>query len=96
MKQILGSKRKEEVGIDDDEPSYNEDEELKGKESSEIDVCSTPKGKRFKIARMGCCPPAPKKKTRLLTRNCLLRQSCLEFFASAEVDVFFLHVFKKV
>ena len=49
-------------------------------------VCSTPKGHKFRIPEISTCPPAPKK-PRVLT-NCSLRRS-LSFFAPPDLDVFF-------
>lgn len=54
-------------------------------------VCSTPKGKKFKISETLICPPAPMKKRLMAT--CLLKRRHVNFFAPPELEVFFLRAF---
>ncbi|XP_019417630.1 PREDICTED: cyclin-dependent protein kinase inhibitor SMR2-like [Lupinus angustifolius] len=57
---------------------------------SEVAEVSTPKGQKFRIPEVSTCPPAPKKKPRLLSSNyCSLRRSPLQLFASLELEIFF-------
>ncbi|KAI4368620.1 hypothetical protein MLD38_017160 [Melastoma candidum] len=67
--------------------SVSPDEVSCVKEEEDGGVCSTPKGERYKIPAMGTCPPAPKKRRRpgFWSRG---RRS---FFASPEIEAFFLH-----
>ncbi|KAE9614692.1 hypothetical protein Lal_00036205 [Lupinus albus] len=59
-------------------------------------TCSTPKGQKFRIPKVSTCPPAPKKKPRLLSSNCTLRKSPLQLFAPLELDIFFSIVLPEV
>ncbi|TKY57455.1 hypothetical protein E2542_SST21903 [Spatholobus suberectus] len=54
---------------------------------SDVAVCSTPKGQKFRIPEVSTCPRAPKK-PRVLS-NCSLRRSPLTFFAPPDLEVFF-------
>ncbi|KAK7278905.1 hypothetical protein RJT34_23944 [Clitoria ternatea] len=51
--------------------------------------CFTPKGKRFRIPEMLTCPPAPKKR-RSVTFTCSSKRSPIAFFASPDLELFFL------
>lgn len=67
------------------------DEDLKDKENYDNAVCSTPKGKKFKIPETLICPPAPKK--RRLMATCSLKRRHVKFFSPPELEVFFLCAF---
>ncbi|CAL0307336.1 unnamed protein product [Lupinus luteus] len=56
---------------------------------SEVAEVSTPKGQKFRIPEVSTCPPAPKKKPRILSSNCSLRRSPLQLFAPLELEIFF-------
>ncbi|KAK4779563.1 hypothetical protein SAY87_015669 [Trapa incisa] len=48
-----------------------------------VGICSTPKGRRFRIPAINTCPPAPKKQRALLQRR------HVAFFAHPDIDLFF-------
>ncbi|CAL1409624.1 unnamed protein product [Linum trigynum] len=69
-----------------------------GNESSSI--CSTPKGRRFRIPKINSCPPAPRKKQRDTDDDALFsssqRSNCsslqrrpIAFFAPPDLELFF-------
>ncbi|RDX72980.1 Cyclin-dependent protein kinase inhibitor SMR13, partial [Mucuna pruriens] len=61
---------------------------------NEEDVCSTPKGKRFRIPEVLTCPPAPKKRRVAIT--CSSKRSPIAFFASPDIELFFFSAIKTV
>ncbi|XP_010479608.1 PREDICTED: cyclin-dependent protein kinase inhibitor SMR3 [Camelina sativa] len=50
--------------------------------------CCTPKSKKSRIPEMLTCPPAPKKQK--VGQNCALRRRQIAFFASPDVEMFFV------
>ncbi|KAK7355166.1 hypothetical protein VNO80_14414 [Phaseolus coccineus] len=61
---------------------------------NEEDICSTPKGKRFRIPEVSTCPPAPKKRRVAIT--CSTKKSPIAFFASPDMELFFFSGIKSV
>ncbi|QCE05257.1 hypothetical protein DEO72_LG9g260 [Vigna unguiculata] len=70
--------------------------EVKGEDDdqNEEDICSTPKGKRFRIPEVSTCPPAPKKR-RVLPITCSSKKS-IAFFSSPDMEIFFFSPVKTV
>ncbi|WVY96380.1 hypothetical protein V8G54_028531 [Vigna mungo] len=70
--------------------------EVKGEEDdhNEEDICSTPKGKRFRIPEVSTCPPAPKK--RRVSITCSSKKSPIAFFSSPDMEIFFFSPIKTV
>ncbi|KAG4982684.1 hypothetical protein JHK82_027539 [Glycine max] len=77
--------------------------EIQGDHSEEdicSSVCSTPKGKRFRIPEVLKCPPAPKKRkittTTTITSSCSskTKRSSIAFFASPDIELFFFSAIK--
>ncbi|KAJ0953084.1 putative cyclin-dependent protein kinase inhibitor SMR [Helianthus annuus] len=50
--------------------------------------CTTPKAQKYQIPEILTCPPAPKKKPRLVS-SCTLRRSPISFFDPPDIEVFF-------
>ncbi|KZV36370.1 hypothetical protein F511_03811 [Dorcoceras hygrometricum] len=96
-RRILGPNNKELMaGMQSSSELCCMDESLKGTTTQEIlgSVCSTPKGKRFKIPETLECPPAPKKR-RLTSKTCSFkRRSYVKFFAPPEIEGFFSRAFQ--
>ncbi|KAI3937836.1 hypothetical protein MKW92_039113 [Papaver armeniacum] len=59
--------------------------------SSSTEVCLTPKGQKYRIPKIGSCPPAPMKKAarRLMTNCSSLQRSPISFFTNPDIEVFF-------
>jgi len=75
--------------------SYSGTKEIKGEDDHyEEDICSTPKGKRFRIPEVSTCPPAPKKRRVAIT--CSTKKSPIAFFASPDIEIFFFSAVKSV
>ncbi|KAL8527514.1 hypothetical protein ACS0TY_005382 [Phlomoides rotata] len=54
--------------------------------------CSTPKAERYRIPEIKTCPPAPKKKRRIIhppRYNSNVRTSQIPFFLPPDIDLFF-------
>ncbi|EEF32777.1 conserved hypothetical protein [Ricinus communis] len=56
--------------------------------------CSTPKAQRFKIPKLLSCPPAPMK--RRVASNWSSKISPITFFASPDIELFFLLAFNNI
>ncbi|BAT96382.1 hypothetical protein LR48_Vigan02g037300 [Vigna angularis] len=68
--------------------------EVKGEDDhNEEDICSTPKGKRFRIPEVSTCPPAPKKRR---VSTCSSKKSPIAFFSSPDMENFFFSAIKTV
>ncbi|KAK7277011.1 hypothetical protein RIF29_18160 [Crotalaria pallida] len=67
-------------------------DEVAAEVSTTCSSCSTPKGAKFRIPEVSTCPPAPKKKPRLLSNNCSLRISPAALFAPPDLEIFFSSV----
>lgn len=63
--------------------------------SSDDDGCTSPKAKRFRIQEVLTCPPAPKKKRRVMP-SCSSNTSLLAFFASSDIELFFSSALRNV
>ncbi|KAM7524530.1 hypothetical protein LguiA_014432 [Lonicera macranthoides] len=77
-KLCIPSKTKEATTVERTSDDYNENL-----------ACSTPKAQRFRIPEIRPCPPAPKKKR--VAPICSSKTSPIAFFASQEIEVFFLY-----
>lgn len=84
-------KKKSSMVYDATTPTSSATKEIKGEDLNEEDicssVCSTPKGKRFRIPEVLTCPPAPKK--RRVMPNYSSKKSPIAFFASPDIEFFF-------
>lgn len=97
-------KKKSSMVYDATTPTSSATKEIKGEDLNEEDicssVCSTPKGKRFRIPEVLKCPPAPKKRkittTTTITSSCSskTKRSSIAFFASPDIELFFFSAIK--
>ncbi|THF98826.1 hypothetical protein TEA_001758 [Camellia sinensis var. sinensis] len=67
------------------------DKEEEEEEDSDVcgGGCCTPKAEKFRIPELLSCPPPAPKKLRLAP-NCSLQTSPISFYASPDIDLFFL------
>lgn len=57
--------------------------------------CSTPKAKRFQIPEILMCPPAPKKKRKVVS-NCLSQRTPIAFFAPPDLELFLFFALRDI
>lgn len=73
---------------------------IDGSNSSNEYCCSTPKAKRYQIQEIKTCPPAPKKKRRLLSsKSCntsSLKRTPISLFTPPDSELFLLFAFRDI
>ncbi|XP_054796110.1 cyclin-dependent protein kinase inhibitor SMR13-like [Prosopis cineraria] len=69
-------------------------EELDISSDHDDDGCSTPKAQRFRLPQVSSCPPPPKKPKSLSI--CSNLRSSIPFFASPELELFFLGALRDI
>ncbi|RZC25577.1 Cyclin-dependent protein kinase inhibitor SMR13 [Glycine soja] len=91
-------KKKSSMVYDATTPTSSATKEIKGEDLNEEDicssVCSTPKGKRFRIPKVLTCPPAPKKRRVTSCSSSKNKRSPIAFFASPDIELFFFSAIK--
>ncbi|OIT08575.1 hypothetical protein A4A49_53278 [Nicotiana attenuata] len=74
---------------------------IDGSNSSNEYCCSTPKAKRYQIQEIKTCPPAPKKKRRIVSsKSCntssSLKRTPISLFTPPDSELFLLFAFRDI